>query len=165
MKILGPTLIATIFYLAVSHIEKGDIIGLGHELLSIPFSAQGAGILWFMYTLIGLYLLAPIINAWLSASRTLTEAKFYVCLWLLTLCYPFITLFADINETQTGILYYFSGYAGYFLLGYIMLYYPNLVRWRWLVFPCLLSVVSPVVCKMGHVNVDFMAFFGIFPYL
>lgn len=159
LKILCPTLIATLFYLAVSHIEKGGVNGLGHELLSIPFSAQGVGILWFMYTLIGLYLLAPILNAWLSASRPLVEIKLYFSIWLLTLCYPLIRLFADVNETQTGVLYYFSGYAGYFLLGYIMMHYPNLIRWRWLVFPALLSVISPIVCKLGHVDVDFYSVF------
>ena len=31
-------------------------------LLSIPFATQGHGILWFMYTLIGLYIVSLIIS-------------------------------------------------------------------------------------------------------
>lgn len=63
-KVLLPTLVWTSFYIAVK-VCDGEL--KGHELLrsviSIPFSAQGHGVLWFMYTLIGLYLVTPIISA------------------------------------------------------------------------------------------------------
>lgn len=70
-KVLWPTLVWTIFYLALkfydAHHTASEVI---REVLSIPFAAQGHGVLWFMYTLAGLYLLTPILSRWLhQASR------------------------------------------------------------------------------------------------
>lgn len=159
-KVLFPTLLATLFYLIISHVESETSKDLIRELLSIPFSAQGTGILWFMYTLIGLYLLAPIMGTWLDSLSDLKGAKFYILLWIVTLCYPIVSLFADVNGSPTGILYYFGGYAGYFLLGYIMHRCPNVVKWRWLTIPLLLAVVSPLVCSLMDWKVDFYSIFG-----
>lgn len=157
-KVVGPTLVASFFYLAVHH-----FLGSGGswvtELLSLPFSAQGTGILWFMYTLIGLYLLAPVISGWISTPPNLQELRIYSTLWLVTLCYPVISLFAQTNETNTGMLYYFSGYAGYFVMGYILYRYPSFLRWRYLAPAFLLSCVAPVACKAMSWNVDFYRMF------
>lgn len=48
-KILGPTICFSIFYISlnINYINKKELI---QNILSIPFSAQGHGILWFMYT-------------------------------------------------------------------------------------------------------------------
>ncbi len=157
-KVIGPTLIASLFYLAVHHLS-GSGGSWSTELLSLPFSAQGTGILWFMYTLIGLYLLTPVISGWLSTPPNLQELRTYSVLWLVTLCYPVISLFAQTNETNTGILYYFSGYAGYFLMGYILYRYPSFLRWRYLLPAFVLSCVAPVVCKVMRWDVDFYRMF------
>ena len=63
-KVMGPTLFWSFFYIAANLIKGDGKDSLVKELLSIPFSAQGNPVLWFMYTLIGLYLLAPIISHW-----------------------------------------------------------------------------------------------------
>lgn len=119
-KIIGPLLFWTLFYIGVK-LFAGEISvqEVPQMLLSIPFSAQGHGVLWFMYTLVGLYLLAPVISAFLekSSKRLL---NFYLLLWLITLCYPLVSLFLSVNRTETGMLYYFTGYAGYFVLGYYL---------------------------------------------
>ena len=77
-----------------------------------------------MYTLIGLYLLTPILAAWLQrASRSAVE--FYLIVWAVSLCYPFIGKYLTINTSDTGILYYFSGYAGYYVLGWYLKHNPR----------------------------------------
>lgn len=157
-KVAGPTLAASLFYLIV-HSLQGDGVNWLKALLSLPFSAQGTGILWFMYTLIGLYLLAPIISRWLNTPPSLQELRFYTFLWLLTLCYPLISLFAETNEAMTGVLYYFGGYAGYFLLGYALLRYPSMICWRYLAPAFLVALVAPVVCKVMGWTVDFYRMF------
>lgn len=68
-------------------------------------------------------------------------------------------LVADVNETTTGILYYFGGYAGYFLLGYALLRYPALVRGRYVAVMTLAALAFPVVCKVAHWEVDFYRMF------
>lgn len=118
-KIVVPTLVWTAIYLSLRIYYSESEINLLQALFSVPFSAQGHGVLWFMYTLIGLYLLAPILSAWVEKA-TDKEIMFVLLLWCVTLCYPLLKMWLCINTGTTGILYYFTGYAGYFLLGYAL---------------------------------------------
>lgn len=60
-KIAGPTIFWSIFYIACRYFFDGTSEGIAKSILSIPFSPQGHGVMWFMYTLAGLYLIAPIL--------------------------------------------------------------------------------------------------------
>lgn len=83
-KIISPAVIFSFFYIALRHNWQ--------SVWSIPFSAQGHGVLWFVYTLIGLYLLIPIISPWLrNASKG--EVELYLGLWFMTLLYPYLCKF------------------------------------------------------------------------
>lgn len=65
-KVLWPTLFWTLFYVSVNLLTGSTTLAeLPKVLLSIPFATQGHGILWFMYTLIGLYIVSLIISPWL----------------------------------------------------------------------------------------------------
>lgn len=156
-KILWPTLSFTAIYLAIKYLNGEQIRWLS-TIASIPFSAQGHGVLWFMYTLAGLYLLTPIISPWLAkASRR--ELQFYLLLWAITLCYPLLQLLLNINATPTGPLYYFTGYAGYFLLGHYLHKYPDALPLKYLALPTAIAVIAPIACKLGHIQVDFYSIF------
>lgn len=157
-KIVWPTLFWTLFYYIVA--PYTDTVDRGSGLtsfLSIPFSTQFNSVLWFMYMLAGLYLLAPVLSCWLKqASRR--EIVFYLCLWGITMCYPLIRDYVIVNESHTGILFYFGGYAGYFLLGYYLNKYVNLSIWKSLVlfvFPLLIAMIV----KMSGTKVDFYDMF------
>ena len=96
-----------------------------------------------MYTLAGLYLLAPIISPFLEKA-TKSELNFYLILWAIALCLPVFANWVDVDRGPTGILYYFSGYAGYFLLGYYMhTFKPHIPNW---LIPIL--YVIPVTCLL-----------------
>ena len=139
-KIIGPTLFWSLFYLGVSWFFDEN---LQHDtikaVLSIPFSRQGRGILWFMYTLSGLYLLSPFISSFLKQA-TKKEVGFYLFLWTVTLIYPWINGLVIIDESTTGILYYFTGYVGYFVLGYYMHTYKPKVN----MIASLLLIIVPI---------------------
>ncbi len=156
-KVVFPTIFWSLFYICANVLLFHKSFGV-KELLSISFSAQGTPVLWFIYTLLGLYLLVPILSRWLyDASRK--ELEFYLVLWGISLCYPFLKYVVDINTTNTGILYYFSGYVGYFILGYYLKTYPDRISWK-VLFPALvLSIVVPVVCKLHQIKVDFYDLF------
>ncbi|MBO5628202.1 MAG: acyltransferase family protein [Aeriscardovia sp.] len=158
-KIVFPTVLWTLFYYMIAPYTDTVTQGFGiKSFLSIPFSSQFNGVLWFMYMLAGLYLLAPILSAWLrQASRR--EVRFYLFLWGITLCYPIIRSYIGVNESHTGILYYFGGYAGYFLLGYYLkTYVDRIAFWK-----CLLLMVLPisiaVVIKIKQLSIDFYDLF------
>lgn len=120
-------------------------------------------ILWFMYCLAGMYLLTPVLSRWLSVA-SIKEVEFYLLLWFVTLCVPFVKLFTPVNESDTSWLYYFHGYVGYYVLGF---YLQNYWGHRWsarrkivlsVVFICV-SVILPIVLLMLNMEVDFYSLF------
>lgn len=150
-KVAGPTIAFSLFYMAINESTNRSI-----SILSIPFSAQGHGILWFMYTLIGLYLLVPIISPWIKQAPK-RELEIYLLLWIITQCYPYLSLFLEVNSSNTGILYYFTGYAGYFLLGYYLNRYP--VSLKLLLLLAILMLPLPLLNKAFDWNLDFHSVF------
>ena len=153
-KIVFPTLFWTLFYLLVSGYDYGfEGINILRVLLSIPFSHQ-YGILWFMYMLAGLYLLAPILSPWLKQTGK-RELEFYLILWAITMCYSYIRDFIGVNEGHTGILYYFGGYVGYFLLGYYLRTYVK----AWAIGKSIILLLIPLsiatILKILQVPVHF----------
>lgn len=156
-KVIWPTITWTAIYVSVKcgHSLSFDLIT---TILSIPFSAQGNGVLWFMYTLIGLYLLAPILSAWVEKCKK-REIEIVLCLWMITLCYPILELFLHIDDSKTGVLYYFGGYAGYFLLGYYLKQYAS----RALFFVCamigLMGAIVLLIIKRHNIEIDFYRMF------
>ena len=139
-KVLWPTLVWTLLYFGV-RIVKGDVISLTN-VLSIPFSAQGCAIFWFMYVMIGLYLITPIISPWLKcASRK--EIELFLILWGVTLLYSHIEGFLQITTEYENMLYYFGGYLGYFVLGYYLHHYVKVGEAKFSIVS--LMLLGPIV--------------------
>lgn len=153
-KILFPTVFWTVFYLIVNYIRGS--IGIQEALqsiVSIPFSMQGQGILWFMYTLAGLYLLTPILSRWLKTASK-REVEFYLFLWAITLLYPYLDMVLFIDTGSTGILYYFTGYLGYYLLGYYLDRYYNF-RGIHVMVAIVISFLIPALLYASGTEFDF----------
>ena len=158
-KIVIPTLFWSLFYIACKYFDNGMEYGnLVRSILSIPFSAQGHGVMWFMYTLAGLYLIAPIISAWLERASK-RELEIYISLWLLSTCYPIINLVLTTQSDNTNILYYLSGFVGYFILGYYLTKYPDTISNMILIPSTLIAMVAPIVCKILGWEVNFYEMF------
>ena len=156
-KIAVPTLIWTLLYLLFDWLVSGGPLSW-RVVFSIPFSSQGNPTFWFLYTLIGLYLIAPVISKWLESSPQ-KELSFYLALWAISLCYPILKSILDINTSQTGILYYLSGYIGYFVLGYYLRRYHERIRLRYVVPAAVIAYGAPVICKALSIPVDFYSVF------
>lgn len=152
-KIAGPTIFWSIFYIACRYFFDGTSEGIAKSILSIPFSPQGHGVMWFMYTLAGLYLIAPIISAWLERASK-KEIEIYLSIWILTTCYPLLKLFLTTQTGETSILYYLSGFAGYFLLGYYLKKYPKAISYTILLPAIIIAICAPIVCKILHFEVN-----------
>lgn len=75
------------------------------------------------------------------------------------MCYPLLQPFVDVNNSLTGILYYFSGYVGYFVLGYWMQYYGEKISLKVATLLMCVSVMAPVIVKLAHWTVDFYEVF------
>ena len=153
-KILFPTLFWTFFYLSVDYLtHTPSTVSALRSVLNIPFVAQGHGVLWFMYTLAGLYLLTPILSRWLrNASKR--EIEFYLLLWAVTLIYPYVGMWLQIDESKSGLLYYFAGYVGYYILGYYLMHCYEFRSWHVFV-AALVALIIPLMLYSCGCEFDF----------
>lgn len=88
---------------------------------------------WFLYMIVGLYLIMPILNTWLNNSSQ-QGIKSVLFVWVLTLFLPYYKLIARWNgfDSVFGLsewnandtFYYVSGYAGYVILAYYLVKFP-----------------------------------------
>ena len=91
--------------------------------------------LWYLYMLVGLYLIMPVLNSWLvSASKKDVRTVLYI--WGFTLFIPYLKLLAPhvgyqgnfgsmeilgaCDWNQYGTFYYLTGFIGYLILAYYM---------------------------------------------
>ena len=145
-KILYPTIFWTIIGVLL---EKCGIVNT--EL----------GVLWFMYTLAGLYLLTPILSRWINAASN-KEIGLYLCVWLVTLCVPIVELVVPVNKSDTSWLYYFHGYAGYYVMGGVASRFGSFNKTYQIVYSVALIVFSvcfPLTVLALRINVDFYSLF------
>jgi len=83
---------------------------------------------WYIYVLLGLYLLIPVISPFV-ASASKRQLQFVLFLWGLSLCMWHLRLFrvylyGECDWNEHSMLEPFSGYFGYLLLGYYLHKYP-----------------------------------------
>ncbi len=152
-RILAPTIIWYLLYLVFGRSFPGE-----HYYLSILDKSPH---LWFMIALIGLYLIAPILSPWFKQCSK-GELWFYLLLWTITLLYPIIDFYAPIifeynhsgmlYDSPFKILYYNSGYIGFFLLGGVLNMFSKYIdninkkRTKLLIFLLFLFGFSTYLC-------------------
>ncbi|MCO6024385.1 acyltransferase family protein [Prevotella cerevisiae] len=124
IRVAGPFLFWCIGYAVYYVFYRGDSITLMMEhIFSIPVNfGTDVGHLWYIYMILGLYLLIPILSPWLERCSK-KELQGYLVIWLLTTFLPYFHLIfpqilGECYWNPTPLLYYFTGFAGYLILGY-----------------------------------------------
>lgn len=100
--------------------------------------------LWYLYMLVGLYLIMPILNPWLLQAEK-KDIRTFLFLWIVSMCLPYVQLAAPLsgytgNYGNMGLLgvcdwnpygtfYYFSGFIGYLVLAFYLQRFP--LQWSW----------------------------------
>ena len=110
-----------------------------------------AGHLWFVYMLVGIYLLMPLLSPWAERVGR-KELLFYLGIWLFTTLIPLIRdwaggapmviygpsglprqslwpLWGEASWNAYGVFYYFSGMIGYLLLGLYFRKFAPALSW------------------------------------
>lgn len=161
-KIAIPTLVFSLIDVFAA-VYRGNIEWalVPRMILSMPITAQGwYGTIWFMYTLAGLYLLTPILSRWVQKASK-REIEFYLLLWIITLVFPLLESFINLDSSQNSLLYHFHGAVGYYILGYyinkrfIFSHRIKLVLFLIAVF----CVATPIACKYLCPGIDFYKHF------
>ena len=169
VRILAPFIIWTVVYALV----WGEPVQNFKDLL-LNFN-YAAGHLWFVYMLIGLYLLMPLLSPWAEKVGR-KELLVYLGIWLFTTIIPFIRqwaggaapviygpsgipnaakypLWGEASWNTSGLFYYFSGFVGYMLLGLYFRRFVGELDWK-----KTLAVAVPVflggfaICSLGFLS-------------
>lgn len=145
VRILVPMLLWTVVYALVWGNPVDNFKGL---LLNFNYAA---GHLWFVYMLVGVYLIMPLLSPW-AEKVSVKELEVYLGIWLLTTLFPFIReaaggeapliqaadglpapalfpLWGEASWNAFGLFYYVSGFFGYLLLGLYLRRFVEDKRW------------------------------------
>lgn len=146
LRVVVPFAVWTLVY-ALYWGNAGE--NLSSLLLNFNYAA---GHLWFVYMLVGLYLLMPMLSPWAKRVGK-RELQFYLILCLLSTLLPFVRAWAGGNPpviygptgipnparyplwgeaswNPYGLFYYFSGFVGYMLLGLYLRRFVGPLSWR-----------------------------------
>ena len=145
VRILVPFVLWTVVYALV---WGSPVQNFKDLLLNFNYAA---GHLWFVYMMVGVYLLMPLLSPWAERVGR-TELRIYLGLWLFTTVIPLLRdwvfgappvvygvsglprqalfpLWGEASWNAYGVFYYLSGFVGYLLLG---LYVRKFLRtWSW----------------------------------
>ena len=170
VRILVPFALWSVVYALV----WGDPGENFHNLL-FNFN-YAAGHLWFVYMLIGVYLLMPLLSPW-AERVSKRELQVYLGIWLFTTLIPLIRdwvaggysgqevtygvsglprqaltpLWGEASWNTYGTFYYFSGFIGYLLLGLYFRRFVGELSWK-----KTLSIAIP--CYLGGFAIVFGGF-------
>lgn len=131
MRVVIPFVVWLVIY-AVLPVAWGEIAmeDVKNNLMQIAINfIPRASHLWFIYMLLGIYLIMPIITPWLEkVSRR--EEECYILLWLFTTLFwhaheIFGDVFGECWWNPFPLFYYVSGYVGYVVLAHYIRKYLN----------------------------------------
>ena len=148
-----------------------------------------SGHLWFVYMIIGVYLLMPLLSPWAERVGK-RELQIYIAIWLFTTLIPLVRdwlsggyanmevvygvsglprqaltpLWGESSWNTYGTFYYLSGFVGYLLLGLYFRRFVGEISWQ-------KSLVIAIPCYLGGFAIVFGGFLrrvfemsqGVFP--
>ena len=133
-RILPPLIIFSIIYCFLPALWGFTTIEQGWKdfstcLLNFP---PAAAHLWFMYALIGVYIIIPVISPWLEKASAKDERTF-LALFLLSSFIPFLRrfvipeLWGECFWNEFDALWYCSGFIGYLVMAHYIRFH---IKWN-----------------------------------
>ncbi|MES2111649.1 MAG: acyltransferase family protein [Bacteroidota bacterium] len=118
-KLIIPLVVWSIIYETFQFTtDKG--YGKFHLITALKTFYQGPLVFhfWFLYMMIGIYLIYPIINSFIRAA-TKSQVQYFILMWFIANC--LLGVAGPVLNLNIGIeLNSFIGYTGYFVLGYYL---------------------------------------------
>lgn len=179
-RILVPFLFWSLVY---AFVWGEPVQNLKDLLLNFNYAA---GHLWFVYMLIGVYLIMPLLSPWAEKVGK-RELQIYLAIWLFTTLIPLIRqwvggpapviygpsgipnaarypLWGEASWNAYGVFYYLSGFIGYLLLGLYFRKFVGRLSWgRTLAFALPLFLSGFAVCHFGFLSRVAADANGVFP--
>lgn len=139
MRILPPMIIFMLLYSLLPVLLPESLGGFDWEtgkefLMTVPLNFPGnAGHLWFMYPLISLYLIIPVVSPWLERASAKDE-KIFIGLFIASTFLPWLhtfvapELYGECFWNRFSMLWYCSGYLGYLVVAHYIRVHLNWER-------------------------------------
>lgn len=122
------------YFLIKGAIESGSMLMVSPivEIIKSFLKGDTQAHLWFIYTIIGLYLIFPILKVYVNHAEK-RDLEYFIILWFIFQCiYNFLNyirlfqvtfqfLFINVQKLDLHLVY---GYIGYCILGYYLHKYP-----------------------------------------
>ena len=180
LRILPPFVLWSVVY-AVAY---GDPVQNFKDLL-LNFNYT-AGHLWFVYMIIGLYLVMPLLSPWAEKVGR-RELLVYIGIWLFSTVIPLIRqwaggaapviygpsgipnaakfpLWGEASWNTYGVFYYLSGFVGYLLLGLYFRKFVGRLSWgRTLAIAVPAFLGGFAICFFGFLSRVWADSNGVFP--
>ncbi len=141
VRVLIPFIVWTVLYAVVPPIGSGAGIDAVGNLKSLIFNfLMASGHLWFVYMLLGVYLLMPLLSPWIEKVSRKEERAFLI-LWGFTTILPLLrpiaasvtgsaNLWGECPWNEFGTFYYVSGFIGFLVLGHYFRKYIGDLSWK-----------------------------------
>lgn len=130
-RVVIPAIFWMLIYSLYGYLAKGSPATVGETLKGLVTGPVHYH-LWFIYLIIGLYLVYPILRPWVRSASEREFLYFFAMCALGTWGYKFLAVFA---QMPLGIYFeLFTNNCGYFVLGYYLGSHANTGNWkiRWL---------------------------------
>ena len=179
-RVLVPFLFWTVVYALV----WGEPVQNFRDLL-LNFN-YAAGHLWFVYMLVGIYLLMPLLSPWAEKVGR-KELQVYLGIWFFTTLIPLVRgwvggpapviygasgipnpakfpLWGEASWNTYGLFYYFSGFIGYLFLGLYFRRFVGELSWKkTLALAVPMFAAGFAVCSAGFLAGVWKDCGGVFP--
>lgn len=140
-RVVVPFVVWSLLYCVIPPLgSQGIDIAANFKNLAFNFVMTSSGHLWFVYMLLGVYLLMPLLSPWVEKVSRKGERAFLI-LWAVTTVLPLLrplaetvtgsaNLWGECPWNPYGTFYYVSGFIGFIVLGHYIRTYAGELSWK-----------------------------------
>ena len=131
------------FITGMNFIDDFSLFGFLRLLYdTLLFKAPGSAVYWFFWMMLGIYLIMPIFNRWVSNSN-LSEVEYFLIIWLITSIFDYTLMMPCPIK-----LSYFVSPIGFVLLGYYLRHTDRKIFNN--IYAALLLTLIPVIIMLVY---------------
>lgn len=153
-KLLGPVVFWSLLIIFLNFINgKITITDSINNIILMPIQPV-IGVYWFIYVIIGLYLIIPIVSPWIEKASK-KDLLMVILIWCLTLFLPYVNIIFKKDVYILSGNYYFvtnylGGFIGYLFLGVYLRKYPILIQNKFKLFSLLFILLIIALVPYGY---------------
>lgn len=154
-RLVMPVVLWSVIYIVYEGWLDGALSWsyIGGKVAMIPFTTQ-TPLLWFMYTLFGIYLITPVFSVFL-ANASKRDVEILLSVWGVALLVPYLKVWNPdvcVVLNENGILQSFTGFLWYTIFGFYLRKFINwkITSWKFISL-VVVSFAFPLCVNFSHI--------------